>query len=84
MLDGKTYTYASGTSMAVPQVAGVAAVYLSSNPQASPAEVLAKIVSSSTQGKLSPELFKPGTPNRALYSRLDEPPTVQAANGPKP
>lgn len=84
VLDGKTYTYASGTSMAVPQVAGVAAIYLSSNPQASPAEVLAKIVSSSTQGKLSPELFKPGTPNRALYSRLDEAPTVQAADGPKP
>ena len=56
----------SGTSMASPHVAGVAALYLASNPSATPAQVTTAIVNNATPNKVT----SPGTgsPNRLLYS----------------
>ncbi|EFN59363.1 hypothetical protein CHLNCDRAFT_137826 [Chlorella variabilis] len=76
------YTYASGTSMAVPHVAGVAAAYLSANPEAAPRDVAAALVAGATLGKVVTSKLKPGTANRLLYSRLGDSGEVQAANGP--
>ena len=56
----------SGTSMATPHVAGVAAQYLQSNPAASPLTVRDAIVNNATTGVVkSPGS---GSPNRLLYS----------------
>jgi aqualysin 1 len=55
----------SGTSMASPHVAGVAARYLQRNPSASPATVRTAIVNASTKGRLSG--IPSGTPNRLLF-----------------
>jgi subtilisin family serine protease len=78
-----SYTYASGTSMAAPQVAGVAALALSRNPDLTPADVSALILASATPNMLVPTNFKPGTPNRLLYSRLGSSATgVFASAGP--
>jgi serine protease len=65
----------SGTSMASPHVAGVAALYLAGNTGASPATVTNAIVSTATTGKVT----SAGTnsPNRLVYSLLSgstEPP----------
>jgi subtilisin family serine protease len=64
------YTLASGTSMAVPHVAGVAALYLSRHPLASPEQVKNAILAGGT-----PDVFDPsrvqliyGTPNLMLYA----------------
>ncbi len=62
----------SGTSMAAPHAGGVAALYLQSNPSASPATVRNAIVSSATQGVLSS--VGSGSPNLLLFSLLTEPP----------
>ncbi|HEV7589084.1 MAG TPA: S8 family peptidase [Longimicrobium sp.] len=61
----------SGTSMASPHVAGVAALYLQGNPSASAAAVASAINSTSTTGKVT----SPGTgsPNRLLFSLLTPP-----------
>src|SRR6266540_3932607 len=71
----------SGTSMATPHVAGVAALYLQSNPAAAPATVRDAIVASATTGVVT----NPGTgsPNRLLYSLLGSsspPPPPPPAN----
>jgi subtilisin family serine protease len=62
------YTYASGTSMAVPSVAGVAALYLEAHPDATPSDVSAALLAASTSGKVETSSFKQGTSNRLLYS----------------
>ena len=58
----------SGTSMATPHVAGVAALFLETNPTASPATVTAAIINSSTPNKVTNA--GTGSPNRLLYSLL--------------
>ncbi|HEY0035766.1 MAG TPA: S8 family serine peptidase [Longimicrobium sp.] len=57
----------SGTSMATPHVAGVAAAYLENNATATPAEVAQMIVGTSTVGTIGDVV---GSPNRLLFSPL--------------
>ncbi len=56
----------SGTSMASPHVAGVAALYKQANPSASPATIRDAIVNNSTTNRLTG--IGSGSPNRLLYS----------------
>jgi subtilisin family serine protease len=63
----------SGTSMAAPHVAGVAALYLQANPTATPAQASTAIVNSASWGRLS-GLYG-ASPNRLLFAGLTvEPP----------
>jgi subtilisin family serine protease len=64
--DTDTFT-ASGTSMASPHAAGVAALYLAAHPAAAPSEVRNALVAASTKGVVrdSPLL---GTPSRLLFT----------------
>lgn len=72
----------SGTSMATPHVAGVAALYLETNPTASPATVTAAIINSATPNKVG----SPGTgsPNLLLYSLLTSSPPPTPTPTPTP
>ncbi len=67
----------SGTSMASPHIAGVAALYLSANPNASPATVASSITSTSTTGGITG--LDGASPNRLAYSWLGSAPTPPAA-----
>jgi subtilisin family serine protease len=58
----------SGTSMATPHVTGVAALFLETNPTASPATVTAAIVNNSTLNHVTSA--GTGSPNRLLFSLL--------------
>jgi hypothetical protein len=73
----------SGTSMASPHVAGVAALYLQSNPGATPASVNAAIVNNASVNKIS-GIFIAGTPNRLLYSLFNSNPPSSSAGQPVP
>lgn len=64
--DNATVTY-SGTSMASPHVAGVAALYLEANPGATPQQVTNAILNNTTNGKISGSL---NTPDKLLYSLI--------------
>ncbi|HEX8439209.1 S8 family peptidase [Archangium sp.] len=70
----------SGTSMAAPHVAGVAALFLERNASATPAAVSSALVDNSTDGKVA----KRGkcSPNRLMFSGFLDPtrrPSVQTA-----
>lgn len=56
----------SGTSMATPHTAGVAALYLQQHPSATPAQVGQAVVDNTTPGKVQDP--RSGSPNRLLYS----------------
>ena len=73
---------ASGTSMASPHVAGAAAIYLQSNPSASPAGVTQALLSSSTSSALSS--LGSGSPNRLLRSGSGGGETIAPAPAPPP
>lgn len=47
---GRAYTFASGSSMAAPHVAGAAALFLGANPGATPAEVVAWVLGRASGG----------------------------------
>jgi subtilisin family serine protease len=74
----------SGTSMATPHVTGVAALFLETDPTASPATVTAAIINSSTPNKVSNA--GTGSPNRLLFSLLTgaPPPTPTPTPTPVP
>lgn len=59
----------SGTSMAAPHVAGVAALHLSRDPDLTPEAVQQRIVGAATPNVVSSPWT--GSPNRLLYSDLD-------------
>lgn len=63
--DGGTNTI-SGTSMATPHVTGAAALYLSANPTATPAEVAAGLAAAATPDKITNPTGD--TPNLLLYT----------------
>lgn len=54
-----------GTSMAAPHVAGLAALYLQSNPTASPADVQTALINNATPDKITNE--GPGTTRRLAF-----------------
>lgn len=60
----------SGTSMATPHVAGVAALILSTSPSAQPAAVATTVSGAATTGHvvLSKTARRAGTPNRLVFS----------------
>ena len=63
--DGGTNTI-SGTSMATPHVVGAAALYLETNPTATPAQVASALTSSATLNVV--KSGGSGSPNRLLYT----------------
>ncbi len=67
----------SGTSMASPHVAGVAALYLHQYPGSTPATVASAIVNNATLNKITS--VPTGTPNKLLYSLFGVTPTPPSA-----
>ncbi|QWF83056.1 S8 family peptidase [Amycolatopsis sp. CA-230715] len=63
--NGGGTTQMGGTSMATPHVAGAAALYLTANPSATPADVAKALTDNATPGKISDVK---GSPNKLLYT----------------
>jgi len=63
--DGSYTRTASGTSMAAPHIAGVVALYLEANPDASPNQVFSAIIDNTTRNAIS---GVPSGVNRLLHS----------------
>jgi subtilisin family serine protease len=91
-LDGGT-AILSGTSMATGVTSGVVALFRAQSPLASPAEISALLVTTSTKGVLVPSTLITGSPNRLLYainttpipsSPSGTPPAPTPAPGPPP
>lgn len=61
----------SGTSMASPHVAGIAALHLASTPSATPSVINTAVINAATTGVVADVS---GSPNRLAYSRLVAPP----------
>lgn len=75
-VDDTTSMVMGGTSMASPHVAGVASLYLSANPTATPSQVSAAIVGGATANVLTS--VPSGTANLLLYSNIASTTTVTA------
>ncbi|SDZ43144.1 Serine protease, subtilisin family [Amycolatopsis xylanica] len=79
--NGGGTTQMSGTSMATPHVAGAAALYLTANPSATPAQVASALIDNATPGKITDVK---GSPNKLLYTGFiggDVPSCAGATNG---
>jgi hypothetical protein len=75
----------SGTSQAAPHVAGAAALFLTDNPGATPAEVSAALVAAATPGRINLHSFSEtgGTPNLLLnVSSIGDPGVPPTNNSP--
>lgn len=72
----------SGTSMATPHVAGVAALYLAANPNATPAQVEQALYSNATPNKVINA--GSGSANRLLYSAFSGGTTPDPEPNPEP
>lgn len=68
----------NGTSMATPHVSGVVALYLETNPAATPAMVTSAILGNGTKDVLTD--VKTGSPNLLLYSQLVATETAPCTN----
>jgi len=75
--NGGGSTTLSGTSMASPHVAGVAALCLERQPGATPAQIERCVIDHATRDKLAS--IGAGSPNRLLYAREDRPQTALPA-----
>ena len=72
----------SGTSMAAPHAAGVAALYLSQVGDRTPAQVSAALAAAATPGVVGNA--GPGSPNLLLFSTVGAPPPVEEIPPPPP
>ena len=80
-LDDTGTAVKSGTSMAAPHVAGVAALYLEQAPGAAPATVKSALLDATTRSVVQLSL---SSANHLLYSRVAAPVQPPSQTGPEP